>query len=74
MEAVAKLAGGDKEHEQELLRHGVACPRVTQYRADKLLRVLDECGSVGGVLHLLRLGDLRSLVTCWGSSGLRSII
>ena len=56
LEVVVQLAGGDKERDQELLRHGVACPCVTQYRADEVHRVLNEGGSVDEVLYLLRLG------------------
>ena len=77
---MAQLARGNEEREQKLLWHGVACLRITQYRADEVHWVLNAGGSVGGVRdllrlgHLLRLEDFRSLVAYWGNCGLMSAV
>ena len=65
LEVVPQLARGHQECEQELLRHGVACPCVSQYDADEVYRVLDKGWHTVEARVLRRLGHiLRWWVSC----------
>jgi hypothetical protein len=45
LEVVAQLPGGDEEHEEELLLHGIALTCISQDCADEVHGVLDEACS-----------------------------
>ena len=58
LEVVPQLARSHQQREEELLRHGVPCPRIPQHRANEVHRVLDEGRRAGEARVLRRLGCL----------------
>ena len=67
LEVVAQLARGHQEREQDLLRHGVPCPRIPQHCADEVHRVLDKGRRADEVFGFRKL---RCLCEGFGFKGL----